>query len=275
MGSTQSSLNPADAIIYCAFLPDEIILMVAEYLDRQNDVYSLFLTNRHLSCLLTPSLYTFASQDHADKGMNALQWAANKGYISLAKTLLENGFDVNSSFPISRHSPPSLYHFTPLQHAIRFSSVELVTLILDHGGKIDEQADRGYTAVHTAVETLINSEIPFRDGTSPFSEDAWNRKAQEAPGVLRLLLERKPNLSILSSRGQSPLMQGVCHGSPNAIQMLLEYGANPLIKDIRHVTPLDELRCRIKRTLRAAASARAREMGEGTFWGASGCHMTW
>lgn len=104
MGSTQSvpKGTPNYSTHRLLALPNELLLLVAGYFDCPRDLSALLLTNQRLSILLTPLLHKLAVQDR--RGRTALQWAAYRGHIGLAKLVLSKGFNVNDA-PVVRGWP--------------------------------------------------------------------------------------------------------------------------------------------------------------------------
>ena len=57
--------------------------------------------------------------------------------------------------------------------------------------------------------------------------------------VIRLLLEEHAYIDASSPNGSTPLMMAALYGTPAAVKLLLEAGADPMIKNIQGLTAID------------------------------------
>jgi ankyrin repeat protein len=83
-------------------------------------------------------------------GKGSLVYAAGRGFTPVARLLLDSGVDVNARYG---------HNLTALMWAAGHSSdagtrdiVQVMTLLLDRGAHIDEQDDRGRSALMIAAE---------------------------------------------------------------------------------------------------------------------------
>lgn len=155
MGSSHSL--PTDArnpLTLLLGLPNELLILVASYIDLPRYVYALLRTNQRLAFITTPLLHKLAVQNR--RGRTALQWAAYRGHLGLAKLLLSK--DTN-------HAPVVHgYPMTPLYYAVKSSRFEVVKLLLDHGAHLNTTAALGYTPQSEHLSTSRNGK-----STSPNS----------------------------------------------------------------------------------------------------------
>lgn len=175
----------------------------------------------------TTLLRRFAAEDTGS--MTALQWASDKGHVKLVKHLLEQAdVDIDYHTTATKWEPS---HSTALRLAVIFGSKAIVKMLLEKGASITIQDIDGDTILHDAV--MSQSTPP------PFVEwDDWSGTVQttdERREILRLLLEKGPDLSLRNKRGCTAL-----HFTDNNIcrEMLLDHGAVVDALDNRGYTPL-------------------------------------
>lgn len=211
-------------------LPNELILLIAEYLSSK-DLSSLIKTNRHLAILLAPLFHKHAldwarrlkssfpislniasrqgdeigvgllleigvNVDTADhNGETALHIAASCGHIGVAKLLLKQGADVNS-----RNSSG----LTPIDVAVRQVKTPVVKLLLENGASIliDSMEREMHPVLRWAaefgtvelVELLLGSlddvEIAAQDSKEKTALHYAVERTQKPARVAQLLLER-------------------------------------------------------------------------------------
>lgn len=258
MGTTTSRCRDPNRLLLS--LPTELLLIVADYLDSQQDVYSLFLTNRRLSHATTPRLHQFATRDRLM--IPALHWAAMNGHIGLAKLLLSKGFDVNSTAGGS----------SPLTYAIESDSVDLVKVFLDNGANIGPHNSNGYPMIHDLVRRIIQLDSDRGSMYSGLTVTPRTDATTRMPEILRLLLKSGLDLAVKDNAGYMPLhiaaMKGtwaglmgmlleggapvdgrtnngwtamhlaIMKGSEQRVGMLISYGADVNARDANRVTPV-------------------------------------
>jgi ankyrin repeat protein len=102
-------------------LPNEIVALIAEFLDDEYCINALLQTCRKLSLLLNHSLYTFNVRcSHAC----ALEWAAKNGYEATTRYTLEAGASPNATH---------YEEWLPMALACIHGHEVVVRLLLDHG----------------------------------------------------------------------------------------------------------------------------------------------
>ena len=160
-------------------------------------------------------------------GTTALILAASKGHVKLTLMLLENGADVTYSN----------WYGTALHCAAEAGECETLKLLLDHGMDVNILDDWGRTPLFCAVDTdriaaakfLLDNgadlELMASHEAGTFLESAILEGNGE---MLRILLGRgvKPN-GVRKRDGMTPLSFAVCTSSPEAVKLLLQYGAQP------------------------------------------------
>lgn len=120
-------------------------------------------------------------------GFTPLMFAAAHGNHAMVKLLLEKGAAVNATSgpafaPPVKNGPIALGNFTPLLLAAGTGSAGTVRLLLDAGAGVDAKDIRGMTPLMLAVAT--------------------DRGGEQ---VVRMLLARKPDVTIQSAAGETAL----------------------------------------------------------------------
>lgn len=236
IGSTTQSVpkDTRDVVRLLLALPNELILLVAKYIDCPRDLYALLLANKRLSILLPTLLHVFAVQDRG--GRTALQWAAYRGHVGLAKLLLLKGFDVNDSPKVTG------WPMAPLYYAVKSARFELVKLLLDHGADLDSTNEYCRTPLHAAVRTLVYlEEKKYREPDLTSDIPVFRRRMIEMPAVLRILLERGANIELIDSSGYMAIHDAARFGSGttlSALSILLDAGVPVDSRALYDLTPL-------------------------------------
>ncbi len=158
---------------------------------------------------------------------------ANRGDWKITELLLDHGANPNpdgvSVLAYASFAPPALWDKllakgckldlesdaapTPLNAAVLNSRPEFVAWLLDHGADVNWSDAKGETLVLHAIRRIPNSNEP------------GDRKG--ALAVLEELLKRKPILEPRTTSHYPPLAVAVDKGVPEAVDMLLQAGANP------------------------------------------------
>ncbi len=130
----------------------------------------------------------------------ALCLAARLGQADAVRALLAAGASLGT---------PSRSGKTPLYYAAATGQEEVFSLLLAAGASRNSVAKNGATLLHAAAQ-----------GGSA--------------AILSQLLESNPQeLNARQHNGDTPLMTALQHNQLDAIRLLLEYGANPLLRDRR------------------------------------------
>lgn len=233
--STQSApKDTRDDLHLLLALPNELLFLVTKYINCPRDLCALMLANRRLSILVAPLLHKFAVQDR--DGRTALQWAAYRGHVGLAKLVLSKGFDVNDSPEVMG------WPMSPFYYAVKAGRFELVKLLLDHGADIDATGEYGRTPLHAVVRSLVYlEEKGYREPDLTPDIPVFRRRMIEMPAVLLLLLERGANMELIDGGGYMAIHDAARFGSDatlSALTMLLDAGAPVDSRAIYGLTPL-------------------------------------
>jgi ankyrin repeat protein len=210
-------------------------------------------------------------------GSTALMAAAQNGDLVMMKLLLERGADINatnqngwSAFLIAAQAgqveaarlllergaklhEPDRYGATPLIYAAKTGRLVMVKFLLDCGAKRDARDKAGFTALHEAadrgyaevVEFLISlgaepntrSDYP----STPLHNAANGAYTNELcyVAVAKVLLAHDADVNARMLKNQTPLHRAAIWGHPQIMQVLLENGADPNIRDDDGKTALD------------------------------------
>jgi ankyrin repeat protein len=121
--------------------------------------------------------------------------------------------------------------------ALRYEAAAVIGLLLEHPGlKLEEQAANGNTALmmaayqknKPAVQALLAKGAQVnRPGWTALHYAAASGDLE----IMRLLLERHAYIDAESPTGTTPLMLAAREGQEEAVQLLLEEGADATLKD--------------------------------------------
>ncbi len=180
--------------------------------------------------------------DHVDLGTaldkTALMAAASQGDVSLVRTLLAAGADVNA------HNKAG---GTALIYAAWSGDTETVAILLDRGAEINHQSSNGWTALmmaaakdHAPVAALLvkrdaDPNPPDVYGWTPLMRAAYEGHTQV---VAVLLAQGNIYLESQNDHGQSALHLAVMQGHVEIVKNLLAHGARHDAKDFDGNTPV-------------------------------------
>lgn len=172
--------------------------------------------------------------------------------------LLDRGFNGNTRNPAGEHG---------LALAIREPSLQAAAVLLNWG-KIDVEARnlqdesllmlaclKGHLGIAQAL--IAKGADVNKPGWAPLHYAATNGHLE----VMRLLLDHHAYIDASSPNGSTPLMMAALYGTPSAVKLLLEAGADPLLRNELGLTAIDFAQ-RSNRTESAeiiAAFVRARQ----------------
>ncbi|KAH8705885.1 ankyrin repeat-containing domain protein [Talaromyces proteolyticus] len=237
-------------------LPSEIILIIAQYLSTQHDIYSLMQINRQLYHLLQHILYRY----NVKYGKcSAMLWAAKKGNLGVMKKLLAEGAATNKiGFKIkesrdlwslsnlySRFSPlgsAQNLEDSPLLFAVRENHEDMVEFLLCELAKdcetpvmlmLQVNETLATAAVHGYNEIVLRmlswgADINFKitrgikTWTPPLTLAASNGHVE----TVMLLLKHGADIRG-GSRQDSALYAAVRGNQTSVARLLLEKGADP------------------------------------------------
>ncbi len=133
-----------------------------------------------------------------------------------------NNFDevrrlINSGVPVNGDPPPGSMgeYRTPLRHAIRHGSLEMVDLILALGARGNDPNILGSTHLWA-----------YNRDANNYKKSLQKRKRRRKL-VLRRLVDAGLDINRVDRNGESPLWHAMCHEDPSMIKAMIELGADP------------------------------------------------
>jgi len=145
-------------------------------------------------------------------GWAPLHKAAQIGHNEVVKYLLSEKLNAMVDIrDLENHTPLLLAAGTNQETP---GHVEIVKLLIDKGADVNATDDGQYSSLHLAV---LNSNFE----------------------IARALLEAKCNVNHINVDKFTPLHTACNQGEVKFIQLLLDYGADPTLKDARGKTPID------------------------------------
>ncbi|KAG0638047.1 ankyrin repeat-containing domain protein [Tuber brumale] len=258
---------PSESNMTIQSLPNELLLMVTEYLSS-TDIKHLIETNKQLSIIMKPLLDRIAMQDK--EGLTSLCWASQHGHTSLVSLLLRMGADITL--------PSGRFDGTPLQWATFFSQEAIVHLLLTHNANPMARDRFGATALHSALHSSEHTiRLLLEHGADPNAVDIDDETPLHYAafcgnaGMIRLLLEHGADVNFRNADGEVPLHHAVdIEGKASlgeqreALEILLGAGGDVHARDYMGRMPLHWAaeKCHLKATevlLEAGADVHARD----------------
>ena len=199
------------------------------------------------------------------RGQTALMWAAAQEHADVVRTLIANGADVKLA---------STAGFTPLIFATRTGHREIVDVLLDAGAPIDTAAPDGSSALIVAIVnahyelaahllargadvsssrlgwTPLHTAVRVRNPDTVAMPNPIGRGNVDSLAFIETMLEygADPNavttravpgiFTFLNTKGATPFLLAAQAVDVPLMQLLLDWGANPLAATADGTTPL-------------------------------------
>lgn len=131
-------------------LPTELLLLIADALTHERDIYALILTARRLAHLLLPRLQLLALKPKDN--LNALFWAVSGNRPLFVKWLTSQPIDLDLQ-------EPNCSNQTALHEAAARGYVPIVKTLVESGADVSCRDKWGYTPLHGAASRPWNGAV--------------------------------------------------------------------------------------------------------------------
>lgn len=162
--------------------------------------------------------------------------AVKKDDAATVKSLLQRGFDANSRDPNGQHA---------LYLALQEPSLKVVSTLLDWDKtKVESRNAADESPLMLAsLKGILPVVAKLVEKGADVNKPGWAPLHYAATrghlDVMTLLLENHAYIDAASPNGSTPLMMAALYGSPSAVKLLLEAGADPTLKNTQGLTAID------------------------------------
>ncbi|MEO8542288.1 MAG: ankyrin repeat domain-containing protein [Burkholderiaceae bacterium] len=162
--------------------------------------------------------------------------AVQKDDASAISSLLKRGFDGNMADPKGEHA---------LHLAIRDNALQAVSALL--AWKKIEVESRNKADESPLMLAALGGQLGISkrliDLGADVNKPGWTPLHYAATrghlDLMRLLLDKNAYIDAASPNGTTPLMMAAFYGTPSAVKLLLEAGADPLLRNQQDLTAID------------------------------------
>lgn len=166
----------------------------------------------------------------------ALNAAAQYNFTKFAEILIENGADVNLEDENG---------YSPLFHACRNDSVDVLRLLLDKGANMNAKIEDNMSALHycglmnscKCIELLIERGANIEARSDKNMSVLAHCSVSKALGALKILLRHGANINVLNDYKGTPLLHALIENDTKYCCYMLKHGASVEIYTIDDVTP--------------------------------------
>lgn len=150
--------------------------------------------------------------------------------------LLQRGFDANTLSPQGEHG---------LLIALREPSLHVATVLMDwpatqvESRTLNDESPLMLAALQGLLDVCKQLILKGADVNKPGWAPLHYAATHGHLDVMNLLLENHAYIDAASPNGTTPLMMAAHYGTPLAVKLLLEAGADPLLKNDQGLTAID------------------------------------
>ena len=150
--------------------------------------------------------------------------------------LLQRGFDANTLSPQGEHG---------LLIALRESSLHVAAVLMDWPGTqvesrtLNDESPLMQASLQGLLDVCKQLILKGADVNKPGWAPLHYAATHGHLDVMNLLLENHAYIDAASPNGTTPLMMAAHYGTPLAVKLLLEAGADPLLKNDQGLTAID------------------------------------
>ncbi|KAB8067731.1 ankyrin repeat-containing domain protein [Aspergillus leporis] len=219
-------------------LPNELLLLSAQYLHNQRDINAFVQTNKTLYHVLHAFLCRFNVKYHQS---SALLWAARNGHIGLVTRLLDAGANISAyESPTEVTYDPEnlvdLFTINPLLAAAQGGYIGALKAMLS-----EKRPDRACspaqlrTVLHWAIRSHDSNLVELMiENNAPLNPAGDHQKSLSALGVAvasgnNSVIPRFLELGARSGDHERPcpVEQAICTDQPQLVELLLRHGIQP------------------------------------------------
>ncbi|KAF5874813.1 putative nb-arc and ankyrin domain protein [Botrytis fragariae] len=157
------------------------------------------------------------------------------GRKEMVEFLLQSGVDASP-----RDMMPGYQGWTPLIHAASNGNENIVKLLLENGAEINAKSESGCTPLyeaaswghgHEAVVAILlkqsaSTEVENKDNNGLLLKAVKIAISEGKLSILKLLLEKTPNINQKGAMGQTPLFWAISSLNEDMVKLLLDKGAS-------------------------------------------------
>ena len=182
-------------------------------------------------------LYVFTVSFSASSGSYEDFFAAIKKDDAAAVTsLLKRGFDANTRDEKGLHG---------LHLALQEPSIKVANVLMDWDKTAVEQRNAADESplMLASLKGLLPVVVKLIERGADVNKPGWAPLHYAATrghiDVMNILLEKHAYIDAASPNGSTPLMMAALYGTPSAVKLLLEAGADPSLKNMQGLTAID------------------------------------
>jgi ankyrin repeat protein len=180
-----------------------------------------------------------------DSGFTPTFFAVRDGHLNVVRALLKAGVDVNETMQPRKSSGKGPRRgMSPLILAVENGHFELAEALLKAGADPNDQRS-GFTALHTLTWVRKPNRGDGDDGDPPpigsgslSSLELVRKLVQHGADVNVRLKTGKSGRGLLSRAGATPFLLAAATDDAAFMRLLVELGADPLLANEHHSTPL-------------------------------------